>query len=109
MILATIRMTIPPKKREEALRILRSVSDRCKYHSGCLGCDIYEDVQKNKVIMFEEMWRSEEDLERHLRSGEYRNVLLVMEMALKHPEVRFNTVTTSSGIETIEKARSTTR
>jgi len=109
MILATIRMTIPPKKRDEALRILRSVSDRCKDHSGCLGCDIYEDVQENKVIMFEEMWRSEEDLERHLRSGEYRNVLLVMEMALKHPEVRFNTVSTSTGIETIEKARSSTR
>jgi quinol monooxygenase YgiN len=59
--------------------------------------------------MFEEMWRSEGDLERHLRSETYRNVLLVMEMALKHPEVRFNTVTTSTGIETIEKARISTR
>jgi quinol monooxygenase YgiN len=109
MILATIRMTIPLKKHDEALRILRSVSDRCKNHSGCLGCNIYEAVQENDVIMFEEMWSSEEDLGRHLRSGEYRNVLLVMEMALKHPEVRFNTVSTSTGIETIEKARSSNR
>ena len=109
MVLATVRMTIPPKKRNEALKILRSTAEQCKLHSGCLGCDIYEDVQENKVIMFEEMWRSEEDLERHLRSGEYRNVLLVMEMALKNPEVRFNTVSTSTGIETIEKARSSTR
>jgi hypothetical protein len=31
---------------------------------------------------------------------------MVMEMALKHPEVRFNTISTSTGIETIEKARS---
>jgi hypothetical protein len=30
---------------------------------------------------------------------------MVLEMALKHPEVRFNTVSTSTGIETIEKAR----
>jgi quinol monooxygenase YgiN len=109
MILATIRMTIPPKKRDEAFRILRSVSDRCKDRSGCLGCYIYEDVQENNVIMFEEMWKSEEDLERHLRSGEYRNVLLVMEMALKHPGVRFSTVSTSTGIETIEKVRGETR
>jgi hypothetical protein len=28
-----------------------------------------------------------------------------MEMALKHPEVRFNTVSTSTGMEMIEKAR----
>jgi len=109
MILAIIRMTIPPKKHDEALRILRLVGDRCKDHSGCLGCNIYEDIQENNVIMFEEMWRSEEDLERHLRSGEYRNVLLVMEMALRQPEVRFNTVSTSTGIETIEKARSHAR
>jgi len=108
MVLATVRMRIPAKKRDEALRILRSVSDRCKDHSGCLGCNIYEDVQEDNVLMFEEMWRNEEDLEGHLRSKEYRNVLLVMEMALKHPEVRFNTVSTSTGIETIEKARSST-
>jgi hypothetical protein len=31
---------------------------------------------------------------------------MVMEMALKHPEVRFNTISTSTGIETIEMARS---
>ena len=109
MILSTIRMKIPPKKRNEALKILRSTAEQCKVHSGCLGCHIYEDVQEDNVLTFEEMWRSEEDLERHLRSKEYRNVLLVMEMALKHPEVRFNTVSTSTGIETIEKARSSSR
>jgi len=91
------------------LKILRSTAEQCKVHSGCLGCHIYEDLQEDNVLTFEEMWRSEEDLERHLRSKEYRNVLLVMEMALKHPEVRFNTVSTSTGIETIEKARSSSR
>jgi hypothetical protein len=52
------------------------------------------------------MWQNEGDLERHLRSERYRDVLLVMEMALRHPEVRFNTVSASTGFETIEKARS---
>ena len=104
MVLATIRMIIPPKKRDEALRILRSVAEPCEVHSGCLGYHIYEEVQEDNVLMFEEMWRSEEDLESHLRSEEYRKVLIVMEMALKPPEVRFYTVSTSTGIETIEKA-----
>jgi hypothetical protein len=51
------------------------------------------------------MWESEEELERHLRSDEYRKVLLVMEMALDHPEVGFKNLESSTGIETIEKAR----
>jgi quinol monooxygenase YgiN len=106
MVLATIRMMIPPKKRDEALKILRSMAEQCKVHPDCLGCHIYDDVQEDNVLMFEEMWRNEEDLVQHLQSKEYQDVLLVMEMALKHPEIRFNTVSTSTGMETIAKARS---
>ena len=106
MVHATIRMIIPRKKRDEALKILRSMAAECEVHSGCLGFHIYEDLQEDNVLMVEETWRNEEDLTQHLRSEKYRDVLLVMEMALKHPEVRFYTVSTSAGIETIERLRS---
>jgi hypothetical protein len=53
----------------------------------------------------EQLWSNEEDLERYLRSDEYRQVLLVLEMAMKQPEIRFDTISSSTGIETIEKAR----
>ncbi len=109
MVLATIRMIIPRTKRNEALKILRTVNEQCKVHSGCLGCHIYVDAQEDNVLMFEEIWRNEEDLAHHLRSDGYRNVLLVMEMALKQPEIRFDTIAGSAGIETIEKARSTVK
>jgi len=55
--------------------------------------------------VLKEVWKSEKDLNLHLRSNEYRNVLLVLEMALKQPEIRFDTISSSTGIETIEKAR----
>ena len=76
------------------------------HEPGCLGCHIYGDLQEENVLILEEIWRAEEDLELHLRSDEYRNLLLVMEMALKQPEIRFDTISSSTGIETIEKARS---
>ena len=75
------------------------------HETGCLGCHIYGDLQEENVLILEEIWRAEEDLELHLRSDEYRNLLLVMEMALKQPEIRFDTISSSTGIETIEKAR----
>ena len=109
MILATIRMTIPPEKRNEALQILRLMAEQFKVDSGCLAWHIYEDVQEDNVLMVEGIWRSEEDLKRHLRSEEYLNVLMVMEMALKHPEVKFDTVSTSEGMAMIEKARGLAR
>jgi quinol monooxygenase YgiN len=105
MIQASIRMTIPSKKRDEALKILRSIAEECRYDPGCISCRIYGDLQESNVLMFEEVWRTEEDLEVHIRSDEYLNLLLVMEMALKQPEIRFDTISSSTGIETIEKAR----
>jgi len=109
MILATIRMMIPPKKRDDALRILRSLTEQCKDEPGCISCRIYGDLQEKGVLMFEELWRTEEDLDLHIRSDEYLNLLLVVEMALKQPEIMFNAISSSTGIETIEKARSHSR
>lgn len=109
MILATIRMAIQPQKRVEALKIIRLIAERCSDDHGCLGFHLYEDLQEKNVIMLEEVWRTQEDLDLHLRSDEYRNLLMVLEMALKQPEIRFDTISSSTGIETIEKARSNAR
>jgi quinol monooxygenase YgiN len=105
MILSTVRMTIPPQKRGEALKILRSMAEKCRDDLGCLSCNIYEDLQEKNVLMLEEVWRADEDLNLHIRSDEYLKLLLVMEMAIKRPVIRFNRISNSTGIETIEKAR----
>jgi quinol monooxygenase YgiN len=102
-------MKVAPEKRDEALKILKSTARHSRIRSGCLNCHIYVDAQEDDVLMVERMWRSAEELEHHFGSREYRKVLLIMEMALKHPEVEFNTVSTTTGIETIEKARSSTQ
>lgn len=106
MVLATIRMTTSAKKFGEALRILGSVAEQCRVQPGCLSSRIYRDGQEENALLFEQQWSNETDLERHLRSDEYRKVLVVLEMATKQPEIRFDTISSSEGIETIEKARS---
>ena len=109
MIQATVRMAIQSRKSGEALKILRSVVELCRDDPGCLSCHIYGDQEEKDVLVLEEVWRSKEDLDLHIRSDEYRNLLLVLEMALKQPEIRFDTISSSTGIETIEKARSQAR
>jgi quinol monooxygenase YgiN len=108
MFLATLRMAIPLQKRGEALRILKSTVARTQVQPDCVFCRICEDALEDNILQFEEMWKSQEELEHHLRSDEYQKVLLVLEMALKQPEIRFYTISSSTGIDTIEKARSRT-
>jgi quinol monooxygenase YgiN len=106
MIHSTLRMRIPPKKNREVLQVLKPLAERIKVDPGCLGCHLYLDLLEENVLMFEQLWRDEEDLKRHLRSNDYRNVLLAMEMAIAQPEVRFEVVKQTSGFETVESARS---
>jgi quinol monooxygenase YgiN len=109
MIHATIRMKMPVQKEKEALEVLRSVAERTRVEPGCISCRIYRDDQDERAILLEEFWKSQEELARHLRSPEYRNVLLVVEMAHEKPEISFCEFSGSTGVETIEKARTQVR
>jgi quinol monooxygenase YgiN len=109
MIHATIRMKMPVQKVMEAVEILRSVAERTRVLPGCISCRIYHEAEEENVIMLDEHWRTQEEHERHLRSAEYRSVLLVVEMAQEKPEIKFSEFSDSTGVETIEKARGQVR
>lgn len=103
---ATLRMQIAAKNRQEARLILGSMIEQTKLEEGCISCRLYQDVLSKGVFMLEEIWASEQVLRRHLRSEKFRTVLLVIEMATEAPEIRFDRVSHSTGIGTIQKARS---
>lgn len=104
MIHAIIRMKLSTRNVEKAVEILGSVVERTRVQPGCLSCRVYHDIQDQHVIMVEEVWRNQDTLDQHLRSPEYRNVLLVIEMADEKPEIKFVEISHSTGVETIEKA-----
>ena len=106
MIRSTIRMLIPLNKQSEALEILEMVKVQTQFEPGCISTRLYLGVDEARAIMIEELWTSEEDILHHLQSEDYHRVLLVVEMAEERPEIRFDTIRHSSGVETIEKARS---
>lgn len=105
MVRSTISMHIPINRQSEALEILGSTIEQVQFEPGCVSSRLYRGVADGREIMIEELWENDEDMRRHLRSDKYRKVLLVVEMAEKPPEIRFDTITRSSGVETIEKAR----
>jgi quinol monooxygenase YgiN len=105
MIHMSLKMDFTPGKVEEALQILRSIVEPTRAEVGCIDCSVYKDMAHENQILFIQKWRSEEFLQRHLRSEEYQKVLLVMEMAVAPPEIVFETIASTSGVETIEKAR----
>ncbi len=105
MVCATVRLVVPFKHRAEVLEILASIAERARFEPGCISCRVYQGMEGEHVVMLEERWRSEEQLQSHLRSEEYHKVLLVAEMSAERPEIRFDLISKSTGVETIRKAR----
>ena len=105
VIHSTVGMTLPANRLQEAMEILGPMAEQTRMERGCLGCHLHRDALEENVLILEESWASEADLERHLRSQEYRQLLLVMELARVRPEVRFDRVSHSTGFETVEQAR----
>jgi len=105
MVRATIRMLIALEKQSEALEILGSMIEQTQFEPGCVSCRLYRGVEDARAIMLEELWTSDEDVQRHLRSEKYRKILLVVEMSTEPPEICFDIIAHSSGVETIEQAR----
>jgi len=102
---ARIRLLIPANKVNEALMILDSVIELTRLEEGCISCRLYRDLQVEGALMLEEIWSSQNDLERHLRTDKFHTVLLVVEMASVYPEIRFDVIADTTGMETIQRIR----
>jgi len=102
---ATVRICLPARRRKEARDILASMIEWIKLEEGCISCRLYQDILEKHALMLEEIWVGETNLHRHLRSDEFRNVLLVVEMASEPPEIRFDRISSSTGISTVMEVR----
>jgi quinol monooxygenase YgiN len=100
-----IRISLPPKKRKEAVSILSSYAEGTSLLGGCDGSRVYQDLVSGRFVMLAELWTSAKEMERHLASDQFLSVLLVMEMATEAPDVRFERISHCSGIEAIQMAR----
>ena len=109
MILSIVRMTIPPQRRGQVSKTLKSMVRETGIKPGCLSSRLYHDENEEAVFMCEQVWRNQDDLNLYLRSEDYRHMLLIMELAGEPPEIKFQTISELAGIEVIEKARGTTR
>jgi len=106
MIHASARMKFVPGRFAEARDILLALVESTQFTSGCLGCDLYQDLRERYVLLFEQWWETQADLDRYIRSEPYQRVILAMEMAMEHPLIRFSEISRTAGLEAIERARS---
>jgi quinol monooxygenase YgiN len=105
MIIGTIRILPPPGRRSAVLEILRSIQGPVRALPGCAACDIYEEQGAQAAVVLVERWESDDTLQAHLASDLYRSILGAIELSGDRPEIRFEHVSASEGMEVIERSR----
>jgi quinol monooxygenase YgiN len=105
MITSTIRITASEIPDDEIVRVLRSLIEPIRVETGCISCGLYKDLHDPGIIVWVEEWKTQEDLERHLRSRQYKKILAAFDMSVSQPAMQFNTVVETKGMQLIADAR----
>ena len=69
---------------------------------GCLGCSAWTDPEW--TVRYVEEWATEADIRRRVQSDSFTSLLAVIETATE-PEVHFDFVTATRGLDYVEEVR----
>ena len=105
MVTGTLRILPLPDRRGEVLEALRSIQEPALAQPGCMAYHVYEEQGPERAIVLVQRWDSEAAIGTHIRSDLYDRVLGAIELSSRPPEIAFDHVVVSEGIEFIERAR----
>ncbi len=102
-ILVTLRMIVRPERRSDLLETMREMLEPARVERGCLSYHLYEDVEDRNAFVLVEEWKTQKDLESHIRTDSQRRLLALLDLLSRQPELRFNTVSHTAGMDLIEE------
>ena len=100
-ILVTLRMIVRPERRSDLLKTMRGTLEPVRVERGCLSYRFYEDVEDKNAFVLVEEWATQADLERHIAKDNQRQLFGLMDLLSEQPELRFNTVSHTEGMDLV--------
>lgn len=101
-MLVTLRVLVQPQRRSEFLETMRGIVEPVRVERGCLSYRLYEDIEDRNMFILMEEWKTQQDVENHIRTDNQRLLLALMELMSEQPELQFNTVSHTAGMELME-------
>jgi quinol monooxygenase YgiN len=95
-------MIVQPERRSDLLETMRGMLEPARVERGCLSYRLYEDVENRNAFVLLEEWATQKDLESHIRTENQRRLLALIDLLSEQPELQFNTVSHTAGMDLIE-------
>ncbi len=101
----SLRIVAPRERQEEILEVFRVLMAPLRANPACVGCRLYRGIENDKILAFEEEWRSKKELDSHMRSDDYRALLSVIDLSTEPPEINLHTIGDTRGMELMASFR----
>ena len=101
MIIMTLRMVVQSEKRDEIIQTIRGTLEPIRVEPGCISYRFYQDTENSNSFTLVGEWETQDDLERHIRANSFKTLLMIMDFSKERPEIKFNTVSHTAGIESV--------
>ncbi len=105
MIVCTLILTVSETDRRKVIASLSPLIGSTRAQPGCRACSLLFDAEDPRRLLLWEEWDTQDHLDCHLRSADYRLILAAIELSQEAPQLRFDTVATRAGLEVVEAAR----
>ncbi len=101
----SLQMRFLGKDLDDAVRLLLSVRWSIRAKRGCRGCEVGVAAADAGLVHYREEWESEEAFHRHVRSDEFRRVLIALDMCCEEPRVVVGNLSGHTGMSHILRLR----
>jgi quinol monooxygenase YgiN len=103
-----VRLVASPGRNPEMLRTLGTIRLTAQLDRGCSRTHLGSDALDPEVLFYIEEWPRRENLDRRLRSPDFRTLLALLEAAAAAPVVEFRTVSEIRGLDYVAAVRGET-
>jgi quinol monooxygenase YgiN len=103
MVRLSVALRASAHHERDVVEALRFVRAGTLLESGCQRCFAW--IDPDSTIQYVEEWETESDLRRHVRSPRFTSLLAVLEAAPERPDVQFDFVTVTRGLEYVAEIR----
>jgi quinol monooxygenase YgiN len=100
-----VRLSVLPEFRDRVLKSILRLLGPTRAARGCISCNAYVDIENEHTVVYQEEWMTQADLDDRLRGDSLKVLLSAMDLAPTAPAVRFDTISSTRGIEVIQAAR----
>jgi len=100
MIITSTKISVPTENRKEFLQTLHPLIDRVRDGKGCIR-DVYQEVENENSFILIEEWKTQADLDEHLRSDEFGVLLAALKLLSETSEIEFSMLAQTKKIKAL--------